>query len=418
MAESVGAVTFIHLRTHSAYSLSEGALPVKQLAMLAKEMGMPALAITDTGNLFGALEFSEALAEKGIQPIIGCTLRVDFGDGATEATLRPQQGLRRLPSMALLAKDETGYRNLMKLSSRSYLDSADNAEPHVPWSLLEELQQGLICLSGGSQGPIDQALVQGQQLQAKQRAVRLKQMFGDRFYVELQRHGMEVERAAEPGLISLAYELDIPLAAANECYFASPDDFAAHDALICIAEGEVIATEDRWRLTPEHYFKSQAEMAALFADLPEAIENTVEVARRCAFRVVAREPILPRFADGDEGEELRRQARDGLEVRLASRGVVDGHSLDEYRSRLDFELDVIIAMNFAGYFLIVADIICQGERHSGRPRPRLRRRVTGGLCPHHHRSRSLPLQSAVRALSQSGARIHARFRHRLLPGAA
>ncbi len=350
-------VTFIHLRTHSAYSLSEGALPVKQMAALAKETGMPALAITDTGNLFGALEFSEALAEKGIQPIIGCTLKVDFADIAAEAALRPQHGLRKLPSLVFLAKDEAGYRHLMKLSSRAYLDSGDNAEPHVPWSLLEQLHGGLICLTGGPQGPIDEALVQGQTQQARQRVERLKHLFGDRLYVELQRHGTDAERAAEPGLVELAYDLDIPLVASNEAYFARPDDFAAHDALICIAEGEVVAAEDRRRLTPEHYFKSQAEMAALFADLPEAVENTVEIARRCAFRVASREPILPRFAAGDEGEELRRQAKEGLERRLAGRGLVEGRSRDDYLVRLDFELDVIIAMNFPGYFLIVADFI-------------------------------------------------------------
>ncbi|MGQ0486513.1 MAG: DNA polymerase III subunit alpha [Hyphomicrobiales bacterium] len=350
-------VTFIHLRTHSAYSLSEGALPVKQMAVLAKEAGMPALAITDTGNLFGALEFSEAVAEKGVQPIIGCTLKVDFADIARDAALRPQHGLRKLPSLALLAKDEAGYRHLMKLSSRAYLDSADIVEPHVPWNLLEQLQEGLICLTGGPQGPVNEALVQDQRPQARQRIERLRNLFGDRLYVELQRHGMDGESAAEPGLIELAYELEIPLAASNEAYFARPDDFAAHDALICIADGEVVAAEDRRRLTPEHYFKSQAEMAALFADLPEAIENTVEIARRCAFRVASREPILPRFAAGDEGEELRRQAKEGLELRLAGRGMVEGRSRDDYLVRLDFELDVIIKMNFPGYFLIVADFI-------------------------------------------------------------
>ncbi len=214
---------------------------------------------------------------------------------------------------------------------------------------------------------------------------------------------MDGERAAEPGLIELAYELDIPLVATNEAYFAKPDDFAAHDALICIADGEVVAAEDRRRLTPEHYFKSQAEMAALFADLPEAIENTVEIARRCAFRVTSREPILPRFAEGDEGEELRRQAQEGLELRLASRGMVEGRSRDDYLERLDFELDVIIKMNFPGYFLIVADFIkyAKSKGHSGGAGARLGSGLARRLCAHHHRSRSLSLQSAVRALPQS-----------------
>ena len=161
-------------------------------------------------------------------------------------------------------------------------------------------------------------------------AETLSQIFGNRFYIELQRHGTEAERAAETGLVELAYALDIPLVASNEAYFAKPEDYAAHDALICIAEGEVIAAEDRRRLTPEHYFKPQTAMAALFADIPEAVENTVEIALRCAFRVKPRDPILPRFAEGDEGEELRRQAHEGIEARLRSRGLVGGKSREDY----------------------------------------------------------------------------------------
>jgi DNA polymerase III subunit alpha len=149
----------------------------------------------------------------------------------------------------------------------------------------------------------------------------------------------------------------VPLVATNEAYFAKSSDYAAHDALICIAEGEVLITEDRRRLTPEHYFKSQSEMAALFADIPEAVENTIEIAMRCAYRVKSRAPILPRFADGDEAEELKRQAHEGLRNRLAQRGLVEGKTPEDYTKRLDFELDVITKMQFPGYFLIVADFI-------------------------------------------------------------
>jgi DNA polymerase-3 subunit alpha len=350
-------VTFIHLRTHSAYSLTEGALPIKRMASLAKDFGMPALAITDTGNLFGALEFSEALSEKGIQPIIGSTLRVDFADTSQDSAIRPQHGARKLPRLALLAKDETGYRNLMKLSSRAYLDSPDTLEPHVSIEALTNHRAGLICLSGGPDGPINEALVQGQLPLAKQRAERLKSLFDSRLYIELQRHGTEAEQAAETGLVDLAYDFDLPLVATNEPYFAEPSDYAAHDALICIAEGEVLAAEDRRRLTTEHYFKSQQQMAALFADLPEAIENTVEIARRCAFRVKSQKPMLPRFAQGEEGDELRKQSIEGLEQRLTTRGMAQGFSRQDYEDRLNFELSVIIKMNYAGYFLIVADFI-------------------------------------------------------------
>ncbi len=172
MADSAG-VTFIHLRTHSAYSLSEGALPIKLMANLAKEQKMPALAITDTGNLFGALEFSEAAAEKGVQPIIGCTLKCEIDEPAKDGPQKQQTGLKRVPSLALIAKDEAGYGNLMKLSSHAYLDSPDSAEPHVSVEDLAAHSQGLICLTGGPSGPINEALVAGQMTLARQRLLRL-----------------------------------------------------------------------------------------------------------------------------------------------------------------------------------------------------------------------------------------------------
>jgi DNA polymerase III subunit alpha len=347
---------FIHLRVHSAYSLSEGAVQVKQMATLAHRHNMPAVAITDTGNLFGALEFSDAMMEKGIQPIIGMSLKVDIAQA--EATPQKQHvGIRTFHSLVLLAQNETGYANLMRLTSRSFLDVSAQDEPHVPWALLEACAEGVICLSGGPSGPLNAELLQGQVQHAKDLAERLHALFGDRFYIELQRHDLEAERVAEPGLITLAYDLGIPLVATNEVFFATQDDYLAHDALICIAEGEVVAAGERRRLTHEHYFKTQQQMATLFADIPEAIENTVEIAKRCAFRVQGRKPILPRFGDGDEPEELTAQAKAGLEARLAATGFAPGMTREDYDKRLAFELSVIIKMNYAGYFLIVADFI-------------------------------------------------------------
>jgi DNA polymerase III subunit alpha len=355
---------FIHLRNHTAYSLSEGALPIKKLAGMAKDQKMPALAMTDTGNLFGALEFSEAMVEKGVQPIIGLALKVDLAVTAEKVNpFQQQTGLKRHPSVVLIAKNEQGYLNLMKLSSSSFLDVADNAEPHVSWSKFSACSDGLICLSCGPEGPLNEALVQGQAPLAEQQAAQLKSLFGDRFYIELQRHGTEKERGAEKGLIDIAYAMSIPLVATNECYFATPDDYVAHDALICIAEGEVVSADDRRRLTPEHYFKTQAEMATLFADIPEAVENTIEIAKRCSYWVKGRKPILPRFAEGDEGEELRKLAEAGMAQRLATRGLVAGFSDQQYYERLAFELSVIIRMDFPGYFLIVADFIKWSKDH-------------------------------------------------------
>jgi DNA polymerase-3 subunit alpha len=352
-------VSFIHLRTHSAYSLSEGALPIKLLGKLAVDNKMPALAITDTGNLFGALEFADAMKGQGVQPIVGCTLLVDCGDGP-EGPQKTSNSLE-LSRLALIAKDETGYGNLMKLSSKAYLAAPDGELPHVTLDDVARHNAGVICLSGGPGGLINRPLTDNQMALASKRCARLLEIFGDRLYIELQRHGMEEERAAEPGLIDLAYDLGIPLVATNEPYFATVDDFAAHDALICIAEGEVIANDDRRRLTPDHYFKSQSEMVSLFADLPEAVENTVEVARRCSWFPHGRDPILPKFTSGedarDEAEELRVQAREGLAARLDALGLADGFTREDYEKRLEYELDVICSMDFPGYFLIVADFI-------------------------------------------------------------
>jgi DNA polymerase III subunit alpha len=351
-----GQPQFIHLRVHSAYSLSEGAVQVKQMAALAAKNEMPAVAITDTGNLFGALEFSDAMMEKGIQPIVGTALKVDMtlADGTAQ---KQHSGIKHFSTLVLLAQNEAGYSNLMRLVSRSFLDISAQDEPHVPWSLFEDCSNGIICLSGGPSGPLNAALVQGQVPLARELSLRLLSLLGDRFYIELQRHSLDTERVAEKGLIDIAYDLGIPLVATNEVFFATPDDFAAHDALICIAEGEVVAADERRRLTPEHYFRSQKEMATLFADIPEAIENTVEIAQRCAYRVQGRKPILPRFGDGDEPHELTEQAKIGLNVRLASNGLAAGMTREDYEKRLEFELSVIIKMQYAGYFLIVADFI-------------------------------------------------------------
>jgi DNA polymerase III subunit alpha len=352
---------FIHLRTHSAYSLSEGALTIKQIAKLAKSLAMPAVGISDSGNLFGALEFSETLKDAGIQPVIGCTLKVDFQE--TDDAPVAGSSNRVLPSLLLIAQTEAGYANLMKLVSRSFLEIESHQEPHVSWKLLSECAEGVICLTGGTEGPLAQAVQQGQISLAGELAQRLNGLFGDRLYLELQRHGSEAERQAEPTLIEIAYAKDIPLVATNDAMFASSDDFAAHDALICIAEGEVISAQDRRRMTPEHYFKSQEEMAALFADVPEAIDNTVEIARRCSYFVEGRQPLLPRFGDGDEAEALRSEAHEGLTMRLKTRGLSGTNTEDDYRKRLEFELDVIIRMKFPGYFLIVSDFIRYAKTH-------------------------------------------------------
>ncbi len=350
---------FVHLHTHSSFSLREGAMPIGKLIAFAAADAMPALAITDTNNLFGALEFSEKAAKAGLQPIIGIQLSIGFGDGATLSTRVGGDEAGRAP-LVLLAKDERGYLNLMHLASRAFLDPAPGDPPRVDIMRLEGRTGGLIALSGGPAGPIDQGFARDRPEVARARLERLEALFPDALYMELQRHGLTRESEVEGALVELAYTRGLPLVATNEPYFAALSDYEAHDALICIAEGAVIGQAERRQLTPEHRFKSRAEMLHLFADLPEATASTIEIARRCAYRPRTRKPILPAFTSGtaaDEADELVRQAELGLDARLVSRGMAPGLDEATYRERLAFELDVIRNMKFPGYFLIVADFI-------------------------------------------------------------
>ncbi|MEO8243813.1 MAG: DNA polymerase III subunit alpha, partial [bacterium] len=348
------APRFIHLRVHTEHSLLEGAMPVKKLVKSCVSADLPAVAVTDTNNMFAALEFSVTAQGEGLQPIVGCQVSVAYDPPA------PGEKPRAAAAVVLLAQSEAGYLNLMKLNSCLYIDKG-GALPSVTVEQLERHSDGLICLTGGADGPVGRLLQTNQTAKARALIERLARAYPDRLYVELQRHDMAAERQTERGFVEMAYDLHLPLVATNDVYFPKSSMYQAHDALICIAEGAYVDQQQpRRRLTPQHYFKSEAEMAALFADLPEAIENTVEIARRCAFAVYKRKPILPRFAD-DEVQELRRQANAGLHDRLR----VIPHSVtpDEYQTRLDFELNVIETMGFPGYFLIVADFIKWAKDH-------------------------------------------------------
>src|SRR5437763_6289879 len=353
---------FVHLHVHSSYSLLEGALPIARLAELAKADRQPALALTDTDNMFAALEFADKMAAAGIQPIVGCALAFDFADQESGARSGPAPAVQR-PRIVLLAAREHGYRSLMRLNSRAFLETAPNEQPHLQLDWLEGETDGLIALTGGPGGPLDTAIAAGQSHLASARCEQLAQLFHERLYIELQRHGTSAERASEAFLIDLAYTHGIPLVATNEPFFAAREDYEAHDALICIAEGRLLTETDRCRLTPEHRFKTRAEMAQLFPDLPEALAHTVEIAQRCAFRPRVQAPILPRFSVGeasaalDEGAELRQRAQAGLERRIKTHGVAPGRTIEEYRERLAFELNVIEGMKYPGYFLIVSDFI-------------------------------------------------------------
>lgn len=324
-------------------------------------MGMAAVAVTDSGNLFGAMEFSLEAAKSGIQPILGARLPVG------------EQGHHLL----FLVQNEAGYLNLSELITKSYLLSNGDSKPGIEWSWLQDHHDGLICLSGGFKGPIGQALLAREPDKAQQILTQLISLFPGRLYIELQRHGLREEEQIEEQLIALAYDHNLPLVATNECYYPDADFFEAHDALLCIAEGRYISEPDRVRVTPHHYLKSPQEMIALFADIPEAVHNSVQIARRCSYFLGDVAPILPPFQTESglaEPEQIKIEARKGLNWRLENFVLnrAEIAELDEverdlllksYRDRLEFELDIINSMGFPGYFLIVSDFITWAKTH-------------------------------------------------------
>ena len=332
---------------------------LKKLPGLCAEAGMPAVAVTDSNNMFAALEFAVTASGAGIQPIMGCQVDLQY------VTPAPGERPRPPAPVVLLAQNEQGYENLMKLNSCLYL-RGDGQLPHVTPEDLARHSEAVICLTGGPDGPVGRLLQAGQRPAAQALMEQLKTTFDDRLYVELQRHpgdggAPEAERLTERGFVEMAYAMDLPLVATNDVYFPKAGMYEAHDAMICVAEGAYVdQSEPRRRLTAQHYFKSPQEMATLFADLPEALENTIEIARRCAFGAYRRDPILPKFAD-DEVEELRRQAEQGLKDRLAV--IPHAAPVEDYEKRLAFELDIIEGMGFPGYFLIVADFIKWAKDH-------------------------------------------------------
>jgi DNA polymerase-3 subunit alpha len=361
---------FVHLRVHSAYSLSEGAIKTKELVKLCQKKAMPAVAVTDTGNLFGAMEFSLAASDAGIQPILGLVLGITRV-GPAPGGRAPVRAASQPDQLVLLVQTARGYDNATKLASKAYMETEAGAVPQVQLGDLEGLTDGLIALTGGPGGSVGRLIAEGQRPLAEEVLDELSRLFPGRLYVELQRHGWEVEDRIEPDLVELAYARDLPLVATNDCYFATEDMYEAHDALLCIAEGSYVNETNRRRLTPEHRFKSAQEMRELFADLPEAVDNTLAIARRCSYLLKPIKPILPRFTeDRPEDEELRLQSREGLRQRLEKHVFAPDMTLEQreevakaYRERLEFELDVIASMKFPGYFLIVSDFIKWAKAH-------------------------------------------------------
>lgn len=295
------------------------------------------MAITDTNNMFGALEFSMAASGAGLQPILGCQVSLATGE-----------------QLVFLAQSKEGYFNLSQIISEAYMNGEGGKAVTTTIDEIEKCHEGVICLSGGSLRGVT----------GRKQIERLQSIFGDRFYIEIQRHDVREEDLAEEALIELAYELNIPLVATNDCYYAGVKMHEAHDALLCIADGRYVTEEDRRKETKHHFLKSADQMVELFSDIPEAVENTVKIAQRCHFVLKGIDPILPPFeteSGNNEVEELRQQSKEGLQWRL------DNYAKDEdpepYWERLDYELGIIEEMGFPGYFLIVSDFIKWAKDH-------------------------------------------------------
>ena len=344
---------FVHLRTHSRFSVGASTITIKGIPKLCAAADMFACALTDTNLMSGCAEFSDVMPKNKLQPIIG--IEITLNQHAADPKILRSHSLSKI---VLLAQNHKGYLNLCELNRIMYM-RADNHHlgPYVTFDELAGHSEGLICLSGAHLGPIGMAILNAQDAQAKIYAKQLLEIFGDRFYIEIQRHGLENEIKTEPMFLKLAQELNVPIVATNDVCFASDTDYEPADALGCVLGQTKVIDPERPRKSSEQYFKSGDQMAEIFSDLPEAIENTVLIANRCGFMVnVHEKPLLPRFGDDLETEcqMLRDNTMNGLKRRLEQHNITD---TAPYYEQAEFELGVIIGMGFPGYFLIVADYI-------------------------------------------------------------
>ena len=343
-------MSFVHLHLHTEYSLLDGACRIDALAERAKELGFGALAITDHGVMYGAVNFYRACRAAGIKPIIGCEVYV----APRERTGREYGVDNRYSHLILLCKDETGYRNLSYLVSMGFIEGF-YVKPRIDWQLLREHSEGLVCLSGCLAGEIPQKIINGQYDAAKQRALELRELFGEDFYLEIQRHGIREEESAAAGLLRMSDETGIPLALTNDAHYINKADAHFQDVLMCIQTGKTVSEAERMRFeTQEFYLKSEEEMRALFPERPEAADNTVKIAEKCNFDFEFGHYHLPRFrlpeGETDSFEYLKKLCEAGFEKRY-------GPGREDVRRQLGYELDMIRRMGFVDYFLIVSDFI-------------------------------------------------------------
>ncbi len=354
--------SFIHLRLHSEFSISSGIVRLKPLVNAVANAAMPAVAVTDQTNLFGLVKFYRAAQNAGIKPIFGADVWV-----ANEA--EPKQ-----PSpLVLLCQNKTGYRNLCELISRAYIEGQQYDRPVIEKKWFEGKTEGLIALSGGRLGDVGQALLADKKGEAQDKANFWQTLFPDRFYIELQRTARENEERYLCAAVELALKLDLPVVATNDVHFLNQDEFEAHEVRVCVNEGRTLDDARRPRnYSEQQYLRTPEEMLALFSDIPEALANSVEIAKRCTVELELGKAMLPDFPIPDgmtEDEFFRKQAHDGLERRLSvilhevTDPEIRQQRRKEYDDRLEVELGVIIQMGFPGYFLIVADFIQWGKNN-------------------------------------------------------
>lgn len=353
---------FIHLRVHTAYSLLEGAIKVEKLAKWAVDHNMPAIGMADSGNIYGAMALAKEAAGKGVQPILGCQLLIKSPEREKNAFKVEKPTYDKV---VVLVQSEQGYQNLLLHFTPYYMGADKQTQPHLTLEELLENTEGLILLTGGAEGILARPILNGHPEFAEEILKKLEAAFPGRTYMEIQRHGTEKENQTEPVFLDLAYKHNIPLVATNEAYFMDPDMYEAHDAMLCIAEKTYVSVDDRRKETPEHYLKTAEQMKELFADLPEAIQNTVQIAKRCFFMAKKKKPAFPNYdcKGKTEDEALQDMAYKGFEMRMQGRSEEDRQ---RYKERLDYELSVIKQMGFPGYFLIVADFI-QWSKANGVP---------------------------------------------------
>lgn len=363
---------FIHLRVHTAYSLSEGAMKVPALMHKLHEQGVPAIAVTDTANMFGGKAFSKYASDEGIKPILGCQFYLRNPDA--DDVLKSKGRIIEPDKIVLLVMNAEGYANIMHLMKLSYLDNPQsNEKPQIKMSDLERFNDGLIALTGGVEGPVGRLLLEHRAAEAEECLQKLRELFGSRLYMEISRIGLETERRTEDTFIELAYKYNIPLVATNEAFFFDVDMYEAHDALVCIAAAEYVANDNRKKFSPNNRLRSEAEMVELFADLPEALESTVNIAKRCSYLSEKVQPLLPIFecpGGLSQDDYIDQEARKGLAGRMEKHVYFEGMTAEQkaeldkkYYDRLEYELSVIKKMGFPGYFLIVADFIQWSKGH-------------------------------------------------------